>query len=106
MIFVPLLKLLKFNLAFISDEFPPTIRSLKNQIGFFEKAQNGTLFLDEVSNLPLDVQATLLRVIQERKFKRVGSNKDIATVVGLGLDELNEIEHYYLSIISYSLYVS
>lgn len=38
MIFVPLLKLLKFNLAFISDEFPPTIRSLKNQIGFFEKA--------------------------------------------------------------------
>lgn len=47
--------------------------------GIFEVADGGTLFLDEVANLPLDVQTTLLRVIQERKFKRVGSNKDIST---------------------------
>jgi two-component system, NtrC family, response regulator HydG len=55
--------------------------ALADKEGIFEAAEGGTLFLDEVSNLPLDVQATLLRVIQERKFKRVGSNKDITTDV-------------------------
>ena len=45
--------------------------------GHFELANGGTLFLDEVSNLALDVQASLLRVIQERKFKRVGGNKEM-----------------------------
>ncbi|HVX51958.1 MAG TPA: sigma-54 dependent transcriptional regulator [Chitinophagaceae bacterium] len=49
--------------------------------GFFEAANGGTLFLDEVGNLPLDVQVTLLRVIQEKKFRRVGSNKDQFTDV-------------------------
>jgi two-component system, NtrC family, response regulator HydG len=49
--------------------------------GMFESAEAGTIFLDEVSNLPLDVQMTLLRVVQERKFKRVGSSKDISTDV-------------------------
>ena len=53
--------------------------ALADKEGIFEVADGGTLFLDEVANLPLDVQATLLRVIQERKFKRVGSNKDIST---------------------------
>lgn len=55
--------------------------ALADKEGFFEAANGGTLFLDEVANLPLDVQATLLRVVQERKFKRVGSNKDQATDV-------------------------
>lgn len=55
--------------------------ALADKEGFFEAANGGTLFLDEVANLPLDVQATLLRVIQERKFKRVGSNKDLVTDV-------------------------
>jgi two-component system response regulator HydG len=55
--------------------------ALADKEGIFEAANGGTLFLDEVTNLPLDVQATLLRVIQERKFKQVGSNKDIATDV-------------------------
>lgn len=53
--------------------------ALADKEGIFEVAEGGTLFLDEVSNLPLDVQTTLLRVIQERKFKRVGSPKDINT---------------------------
>jgi two-component system response regulator HydG len=55
--------------------------ALADKEGIFEAAEGGTLFLDEVTNLPLDVQATLLRVIQERKFKRVGTNKDITTDV-------------------------
>src|SRR5690606_2161290 len=44
--------------------------------GHFELANGGTLFLDEVSNLSRDVQASLLRVIQERKYKRVGGTKE------------------------------
>ena len=55
--------------------------ALADKEGIFEAADGGTLFLDEVTNLPLDVQATLLRVIQERKFKRVGTNKDMSTDV-------------------------
>lgn len=51
--------------------------ALADKEGMFEAAAGGTLFLDEVGNLPVDVQITLLRVIQERKFKRVGSGKDI-----------------------------
>ena len=55
--------------------------AIADKDGLFEAANGGTLFLDEVTNLPLDVQATLLRVVQERKFRQVGSNKDIATDV-------------------------
>jgi two-component system, NtrC family, response regulator HydG len=50
--------------------------ALSDKEGLFETANGGTLFLDEVSNLPMDVQVALLRVIQERKFKRVGGNKE------------------------------
>jgi two-component system, NtrC family, response regulator HydG len=45
--------------------------------GHFETANGGTLFLDEVANLSPDIQASLLRVIQERRFKRVGGNKEM-----------------------------
>lgn len=49
--------------------------------GHFELANGGTLFLDEVANLSAEIQASLLRVIQERKFKRVGGNKEMDTDV-------------------------
>ena len=55
--------------------------ALNDKEGLFEIANGGTLFLDEVANLSLDVQAALLRVIQERKFKRVGGNKETAADV-------------------------
>jgi len=55
--------------------------ALQDKEGHFELANGGTLFLDEVGNLSLDVQATLLRVIQERRFKRVGGNKEMTTDV-------------------------
>lgn len=45
--------------------------------GSFEHAQGGTIFLDEVGNLPLDVQVQLLRAIQERKIHRLGSDQEI-----------------------------
>lgn len=45
--------------------------------GHFEIANGGTLFLDEVANLSIEVQASLLRVIQERKFKRIGGTKEL-----------------------------
>jgi len=51
--------------------------AITDKEGHFEMANGGTLFLDEVSNLAKDVQASLLRVIQERKYKRVGGNKEM-----------------------------
>ena len=45
--------------------------------GSFQVANSGTLFLDEIGNLPYEIQVMLLRVIQERKFRRIGSTKDI-----------------------------
>jgi len=51
--------------------------ALADKEGHFELANGGTLFLDEVANLSAEIQASLLRVIQERKFKRVGGNTEI-----------------------------
>ncbi len=51
--------------------------ALYTKIGHFEMANGGTLFLDEVGNLSYEIQAALLRVVQERKVKRIGSTKEI-----------------------------
>ncbi|WP_145858486.1 sigma-54-dependent transcriptional regulator [Pedobacter suwonensis] len=53
------------------------------KIGHFEQANGGTLFLDEVGNLSYEIQATLLRAVQERKIKRIGSTKEIDVDVRL-----------------------
>ena len=48
--------------------------ALQRRLGRFELAEEGTLFLDEVGELPLETQITLLRVLQEKEFERVGGN--------------------------------
>lgn len=47
------------------------------RIGKFEQANNGTIFLDEIGELPLDSQVKLLRVLQEKEIQRLGGNKTI-----------------------------
>jgi len=55
--------------------------AVADKTGYFEAANKGTLFLDEVGNLPPSSQAQLLRVLQERKVKPIGSNFDKAVDV-------------------------
>lgn len=54
-----------------------------NKVGMFEAAHKGTIFLDEIGELPLPMQVKLLRVIQERNFNRVGSTENVEVDVRL-----------------------
>lgn len=66
-----------------------------DKVGFFEAANGGTIFLDEIANLPLDVQVVLLRVIQERKFKKVGDSRDIETDVRIIVASNENLQEAY-----------
>ncbi len=55
--------------------------ALQRRQGRFEAANGGTIFLDEIGELPMETQITLLRVIQEREFERIGSSQPISVVV-------------------------
>jgi transcriptional regulator with GAF, ATPase, and Fis domain len=55
--------------------------ALQRRLGRFEMADGGTIFLDEVGELPMETQIALLRVLQEREFERVGGTRSIQTNV-------------------------
>src|ERR1700683_207446 len=55
--------------------------AMQRRLGRFESANGGTIFLDEVGDLPPETQITLLRVIQEREFERVGSSQPVSVDV-------------------------
>jgi transcriptional regulator with PAS, ATPase and Fis domain len=57
--------------GFIKGAFTGAIRS---KAGYFEEANNGSLFLDEIGDMPLALQAKLLRVLETKQIKRLGSN--------------------------------
>ncbi|HEU5239567.1 MAG TPA: sigma-54 dependent transcriptional regulator, partial [Pyrinomonadaceae bacterium] len=55
--------------------------ALRQRIGRFEAANGGTIFLDEIAELSPEIQVSLLRVLQEKEFERVGGNRTIKTDV-------------------------
>ena len=55
--------------------------AIQDKTGQFEVANQGTIFLDEIANLSYNIQIKLLRAIQERQIRKIGSNKDIAVDV-------------------------
>lgn len=70
--------------------------ALFDKDGYFQLANSGTIFLDEITNLSYETQAALLRVIQERKFEKVGGTKsndlDIRIIVASN-DSLQDVYH-------------
>jgi DNA-binding NtrC family response regulator len=69
----------------------------QRRMGNFELAHNGTLFLDEVGELPLELQAKFLRVLEERKFRRLGGRAevevDVRVICATNRDLKEEIRH-------------
>ncbi len=67
--------------------------ALNDKVGYFEAANGGTIFLDEIGNLSYENQVQLLRALQERKIKPVGSNKEISVdirIITATNDDLRE----------------
>ena len=84
--------------------------AIAKRIGRFELADKGTIFLDEIGEVPLDVQVKLLRVLQEREFERVGGQApikvDVRVIAATNRNLLQEVAEknfredlYYLSLI-------
>ena len=71
--------------------------AVSQRIGRFEEAHRGTIFLDEIGDLPFGLQAKLLRVLQEREFQRLGSSEtirvDARVIVATNADLAELIKH-------------
>jgi transcriptional regulator with GAF, ATPase, and Fis domain len=69
--------------------------ALNSRVGRFEQADGGTIFLDEIGDMPMDLQAKLLRVLQEREFQRLGSSEtvkvDVRVVAATNADLVQRI---------------
>jgi two-component system response regulator AtoC len=70
--------------------------AIKQKIGKFEEAHKGSIFLDEIAEMPINTQAKLLRVLQEQKFTRVGGNQvvevDVRVIAATNADLESMIE--------------
>jgi DNA-binding NtrC family response regulator len=70
--------------------------ALKRNVGRFERANGGTIFLDDIDDLPYPMQVKLLRVLQEREIERIGGDKtipiDIRLIVATKIDLKKEME--------------
>src|SRR5260370_21478646 len=64
--------------------------AIKDRAGRFETAQGGTIFLDEIGEVPLEMQSKLLRVLQEKRYERVGEDRtrvaDVRTIAATNRD--------------------
>src|SRR5262249_31297156 len=71
--------------------------ALQQRIGRFEAADTGTIFLDEIGELKPEIQVSLLRVLQEKEFERVGGNRtlrtDVRVIAATNRDLLREISN-------------
>ena len=89
--------------------------AIANKKGLFELAHNGSIFFDEIGNIPLDTQAKLLRVIQEKEFMRLGGLEtikvDVRIIAATNADLESEVErgkfredlYYRLNVITIAL---
>src|SRR6185436_14999386 len=89
--------------------------ALERRLGCFELANDGTIFLDEIAEMPVGTQSKLLRVIEERKFRRLGSKTeidvDVRIVAATNKQPLKAVEsgelrndlYYRLNVFSISL---
>ncbi|WP_106790943.1 sigma-54 dependent transcriptional regulator [Aquimarina sp. Aq78] len=67
--------------------------AVNDKVGHFEAANKGTLFLDEIGNLSYELQVQLLRALQERKIKPVGSNKEIEVDIRVIVATNEDLSH-------------
>ena len=71
--------------------------AMQARVGRFEQAQRGTIFLDEIGDLPFEIQAKLLRVLQERECQRLGSGEtvklDVRVIAATNAELERRIEH-------------